>query len=57
MKRKFKKGDKVIYRSQQWVVCDGGKSNTKLKSHTYKLCRGAWKRFVAGNCITGLVQA
>lgn len=49
---KYLKGQKVKYRGMEWTVCSGGMSDPTKKVRLYKLSRGAWKRHVAGNCIT-----
>jgi len=51
-KRKYSKGDDVSYKGKRWVICEGGQSNSKTKSYEYKISRGAWKRHVAGNCLS-----
>ena len=51
---KYQKGQKVKFQSKEWTVCAGGESDPKHKVYRYKLARGAWKRLVAGNCITAV---
>jgi len=51
-KRKYSKGDSVNYCGKRWIVCEGGESSPDTKSYKYKIARGAWKRKVAGNCLT-----
>lgn len=53
-RRKFSKGDGALYKGKRWVVCEGGKSNPRTKSYEYKISRGAWKKYVAGNCLQPL---
>ena len=50
--RKFTKGDSVKYLGKKWTVCKGGRSDSSKKSYLYKISRGAWKRHVAGNCLS-----
>ena len=52
--RRFNKGHKVMYRNQEWTICEGGTSCPTKKSYLYKIARGAWKREVAGNCLSSL---
>jgi len=55
MKRKFNKGDKVWFQSKTWTICSGGISDPAGKDFRYKLSRGAWKKYIPGNQIRGLV--
>ena len=55
MKRKFNKGDKIMFRSKTWTVCAGGVSDTAGKDFKYKISRGAWKWLVPGNQLRKLV--
>lgn len=55
MKRKLKQGDEVMFQSKKWMVCEGGRKDTKLKSFRYKLRRGSLNRLVPGNQIRSTV--
>ena len=57
MKKKLNKGDTVVFQQKTWTVCDGGRSDPKLKSFRYKIMRGSWKKLVQGNRISRLQTA
>ena len=51
--RKYSSNDRVEHQSKVWTICKDAQPDEN-KHVLYKICRGAWKKYVRGDMLVSV---